>query len=70
MTVLKQRLYEQAKKIEVNKRKAKRDRQVGKNGRGGKSRTVSEKRNEVVDHKTGKKIKYKDYERGFIEKLQ
>ena len=69
METLKQRLYELEKDKVRSKRNKKRENQVGKKGRGGKKRTISEKRNEVVDHNTGKRMKYKKYERGFIEDL-
>jgi peptide chain release factor 1 len=70
MEVLISRLEQLEKDKQVKAMNKKRERQSGSKGRGGKSRTVSEKRNEVIDHRTGKKMKYKDYVRGFIEKLQ
>lgn len=69
MAVLKARLAKLQEERQKQDRNKKRQKQVGKNKRGGKRRTVSEKRNEVVDHITNKKMKYKKYSRGFLEDL-
>lgn len=59
-----------AKLLQQKKAKAKKDRfkmrqdQVGSGMRGDKVRTIRVRYNQVVDHKTGREITYKDYSRG------
>ena len=54
---------------EHNERNSNRRSQIGSGMRADKVRTVQVKNNQVVDHRTKKKVSFKDYQRGCIEKL-
>lgn len=69
LAILKSRLHNFESQKNDKIRNQKRKNMLGKGKRADKRRTISEKRNQVVDHITGKKMKYKDYLRGFIENL-
>lgn len=69
LNILKSRLTQKEAEAASLKRNNHRRSQLGKGDRSDKRRTIAVQRNEVVDHKTGKKMKYKNYERGQIEKL-
>jgi len=69
LAILKCRLSELESKKMSGKRNDKRRKQLGKGERPEKRRTIAVQRDEVVDHKTGRRMKYKDYMRGYIERL-
>jgi len=64
LELLRAKLWEQQKRIEIEKRIADRKEQIGSGARGDKRRTVAYQRGEVVDHITGKRWKIKEYIRG------
>lgn len=69
LDLLRAKLLE-AETLEVQgRRNNKRRRQLGSGQRGDKIRTVSVFRDQVVDHRTGRRMKVSRYLRGFIEDL-
>mgnify|MGYP002639795512 CR=1 FL=1 len=70
MDFLRARLAEAQAEKQRGATNTRRKSQVGSGMRGDKVRTASTFRDEVVDHRTGKRVKYqKDYSRGNIEAL-
>jgi peptide chain release factor 1 len=64
MTLLRAKLWDQARGKAMQARGANRKAQVGCGARGDKRRTLQVRHDVVVDHVTGRKWRYKDYERG------
>lgn len=70
LDLLRARLAEHEAERKKGARNSRRRNQVGTGMRGDKIRTASTFRDEVVDHRSGKRIKFrKDYDRGNIEAL-
>jgi len=65
------RKLEQAKNQSKRKQQdQKRKKQIGSGMRGDKIRTIQVLNNKVIDHRTGKKMRYSDYVKGHLEKLR
>jgi len=70
LSALKARLIDHRERSATKKRNSKRKDQVGTGNRASmKVRTVYAQRGFVVDHRSGKRVRYKDYERGHLEDL-
>ena len=70
LTILRAKLLQAKKSKYLANRKKDRREQAGSGMRGDKVRTIQVKNNVVVDHKTNKKISYKDYKKGMLEGLR
>jgi peptide chain release factor 1 len=66
---LRAKLLERESHKAQGRRSRKRKGQVGSGMRGDKVRSVSVFRDQVVDHRTGQRIPFKKYARGFVEDL-
>ena len=69
MELMRARLQEAETEGRNSQRDEKRARQAGSGMRGDKRRTIRYQADEVVDHKTGKKMKAKQYLRGYEDDL-
>lgn len=69
MAVLRARLQQQADAGADARHNARRRAQLGSGMRGDKVRTIAVQRGTVTDHRTGKSIGLRDYERGRLEGL-
>lgn len=70
MTLLKAKLLHAKKEKSAMERFKLRKEQIGSGMRGDKIRTIQVRNDLVIDHKTGKRISYKDYSRGKITGLK
>lgn len=70
MTLLKAKLLQAKKEKAAAERFKLRKEQVGSGMRGDKIRTIQVRNDVVVDHKTGKRISYKDYSKGRLDGLK
>jgi len=64
LCLLRARLWQAANEVEAANRAADRRSQVGSGMRGDKRRTIRTQHDEVVDHVTGRRWRYRDYVRG------
>jgi len=69
LSALRARLINREKERANDSRNGKRKSQVGTGMRGDKIRTIAYQRQRVECHRTGKRMKIRDYEKGFIELL-
>jgi len=67
--ILKDKLQSMANKSAKNKKNKKRRKQIGAGLRGDKIRTIQEQNRCVINHSNGKKMTYKKYCKGYVEKL-
>jgi peptide chain release factor 1 len=70
LSILRAKLLQSKKNKYYADREKDRREQVGSGMRGDKIRTIQVRNNTVVDHKTGKKITYKEYAKGKIDGLK
>lgn len=66
LSVLRARILAQRDERKRERRSSERKRQVGSGQRGNKVRTVQVQHGTVTDHRTGKRITFKRYERGHV----
>ena len=69
LSALKARLVERARHAETERRNSNRKAQLGTGERSDKVRTIAYQRGRVESHVNGKRMKIRDYEKGFIEEL-
>jgi peptide chain release factor 1 len=69
LRILKSRLLNKQKESSQGRENKDRKEQIGSGMRGDKIRTYSVKHDQVEDHRTGKTISIKKFQKGFIEEL-
>ena len=69
MSILRARVLAREEEVAVSSENKSRKKQVGSGMRGDKVRTIRVFADQVKDHRTGKKMKYAKYARGFVEGL-
>lgn len=69
LAILRARLFARAEAEAATDRRQKRRKQAGRGQRADKRRTVAVQRDEVVDHRTGRRTSVKRYKRGFLGDL-
>lgn len=70
MSILRARLKDQQLNESKNQRAADRKTQVGSGMRGDKVRTIQVRNGVVVDHRTGKRMSYERYAKGYLAELR
>jgi peptide chain release factor 1 len=69
LTILRTRLKAEQDTKKAQRRNTHRKAQVSSGARGDKRRTVAVQRNQVVDHRTGRRITWETYQRGNLRRL-
>lgn len=69
LSLLKARLFEQQESVKHQKQNKKRKKQIGSGMRGDKIRTIRVFDNQVKNHLNNKKMRFSQYEKGFINEI-